>query len=143
MRCVPTCLESRAGPSVHRPAAAPHQLARWTTRHHASQASRHLSDAAQARGAHTGGMDSSAVPSQRPGGQPVLASTSPSHCHGSLDGTGAGDHDRPYRFGRRPRSSAPFPFSTRQYVRLLVLRSRLEAGLLGADDRAANQEDAS
>jgi len=36
----------------------------------------------------------------------------------------ARDHDRPYRFGRRPRASAPYPFSTRQYARLLILRGR-------------------
>jgi hypothetical protein len=42
-----------------------------------------------------------------------------------LDGPGAGDHDEPYRFGRRPRATAPFPFTERQYVRLLILRSRL------------------
>ena len=52
----------------------------------------------------------------------------------SRDGTGAGDHDQPYRFGRRPRSSATYPFSTRQYARLLVLRSRVQAGQSGADD---------
>jgi hypothetical protein len=44
---------------------------------------------------------------------------------GSLDGEGSGDHDQPYRFGFRPRASAPYPFSTRQYARLLVLRSRI------------------
>jgi len=41
------------------------------------------------------------------------------------DGTGAGDHDLPYKFGRSPRSTATYPFSTRQYARLLVLRSRV------------------
>jgi hypothetical protein len=45
---------------------------------------------------------------------------------GSLDGDGAADHDEPYRFGRRPRASAPYPFNTRQYARLLVFRSRLQ-----------------
>jgi hypothetical protein len=44
---------------------------------------------------------------------------------GSLDGRGSGDHDRAYAFGRRPSSAVPFPFSTRQYVRLLLMRSRL------------------
>jgi len=44
---------------------------------------------------------------------------------GTRDGEGAGDHDQPYRFGRRPCSENPFPFNTRQYVRLLVLRGRL------------------
>jgi hypothetical protein len=45
---------------------------------------------------------------------------------GSLDGDGAGDHDRPYRFGWRPRASTPYPFNTRQYARLLVLRGRIQ-----------------
>jgi hypothetical protein len=44
---------------------------------------------------------------------------------GSLDGDGSADHDQPYRFGFRPRANAPYPFNTRQYVRLLVLRSRI------------------
>jgi hypothetical protein len=52
----------------------------------------------------------------------------PPDCPGSKDGVGAGDHDRPYQFGRRPTSLAPYPFSTRQYVRLLLLRSRVRAG---------------
>ena len=45
---------------------------------------------------------------------------------GTLDGSGAGDHDLPYRFGRKPTSSQPFPFSTHQYARLLILRSRIQ-----------------
>ena len=52
---------------------------------------------------------------------------------GSQDGTGCGDHDVPYRFGWRPRAEAPFPFSTRQYARLLVLRSRIEDSLPSED----------
>lgn len=55
--------------------------------------------------------------------------------NGTRDGSGAADHDVPFRFGRRPRAEATFPFSTRQYARLLLLRSRVEAGLVGADDR--------
>ena len=43
--------------------------------------------------------------------------------------SGSGDHDVPYTFGRRPRSSATYPFSTRQYARLLVLRSEVRCGL--------------
>ena len=54
---------------------------------------------------------------------------------GSLDGDRAGDHDQPYRFGWRPRASVPYPFNTRQYARLLVLRSRLQ-------DRVAGEVDA-
>jgi hypothetical protein len=45
---------------------------------------------------------------------------------GSLDGDGAADHDQPYRFGFRPRASAPYPFNTRQYARLLVFRGRIQ-----------------
>jgi hypothetical protein len=45
--------------------------------------------------------------------------------------------DQPYRFGRTPRAIAPYPFSTRQFARLLVLRSRVQAGMFAADDLAA------
>ena len=53
---------------------------------------------------------------------------------GTLDGHGAGDRDQSYIFGRRPRSNATGPFTTRQYSRLLVLRSRIQEDLFGADD---------
>ncbi len=56
---------------------------------------------------------------------------------GSLDGTGAGDHDQPYRFGWRPRASVPYPFNTRQYARLLVLRGRFQDHLAGDDGQDA------
>jgi hypothetical protein len=39
----------------------------------------------------------------------------------------APSHDQPYRFGRRPSVRAPFPFTERQFARLLVVRSRLQA----------------
>ena len=52
----------------------------------------------------------------------------------SLDGSGAGDHDIPYVFDRLPRAAAPFPFSTREFARLMVLRSRARAGLACRDD---------
>jgi hypothetical protein len=55
---------------------------------------------------------------------------------GSHDGNGAADNDAPYTFGRRPRSIAPYPFSTRQYARLLALRSRVHADRLGLDASA-------
>ncbi len=61
---------------------------------------------------------------------PVPISPSPA---GSLDGSGAADHDAAYKFGRRPRASAPYPFSTRQYARLLILRGRIEASLADGD----------
>lgn len=50
---------------------------------------------------------------------------------GSLDGTDAGDNDMEYRFGRRPSARAPFPFTAREFARLLVLRGRIR------DDRYA------
>jgi hypothetical protein len=49
---------------------------------------------------------------------------------GSQDGTGAGDHDQPYRFGRRPRAIAPYPFNTREFARLLLLRSRVQNDMI-------------
>jgi hypothetical protein len=54
--------------------------------------------------------------------------------HRSLDGENKGDYDQPYRFGWRPRSNVPYPFSTRQYARLLILRSRLEQRRACQDD---------
>ena len=55
----------------------------------------------------------------------VLEHNTPNVSTGSLDREGAGDHDQPYRFGFRPRASHPYPFSTRQYARLLILRGRV------------------
>jgi hypothetical protein len=55
---------------------------------------------------------------------------------GSLDGDGAGDHDQPYRFGWRPRTNVTYPFNTRQYARLLVLRGRVQDRLLGDGEAA-------
>jgi hypothetical protein len=57
------------------------------------------------------------------------ATTSGTHCTNSAH---ADALDEPYRFGRRPSSRAPFPFTERQYMRLLVLRGRFES--LAADD---------
>jgi hypothetical protein len=56
---------------------------------------------------------------------------------GSHDGAGAGDHDQPYRFGWKPNARVPYPFNTRQYGRLLVLRGRVQDGHFATDDRAA------
>ena len=35
--------------------------------------------------------------------------------------------DEPYRFGRRPNSRAPFPFTEREFARLLIVRGRLQS----------------
>jgi hypothetical protein len=48
---------------------------------------------------------------------------------GTKDGSTAADNDQPYRFGLRPVAKAPFPFSERQYARLLILRGRMQDGL--------------
>ena len=55
---------------------------------------------------------------------------------GSHDGRGAGDRDMPYEFGRRPTAHSVHPFTTHQYARLLILKSRFQAGLVGSDDCA-------
>jgi hypothetical protein len=57
---------------------------------------------------------------------------------GTLDSNGASDCDRPYLLaGWRARSTAPYPFSTRQFARLLIVRSLVTAGLYATDDLAA------
>ena len=53
---------------------------------------------------------------------------------GTRDGLGAADNDQPYSFGRTPRSGSSYPFSTRQYIRLLVLRGRVQDGALSESD---------
>jgi len=55
----------------------------------------------------------------------------------SAEGSRFTTYDEEYRFGRRPRTIAPFPFTTHEFARLLVLRSRVCAGLFAADDLAA------
>ena len=56
--------------------------------------------------------------SQKQKPQPLSRSQGRTVDGGSLDGLGAADHDQPDRFGWRPRSSGPYPFSIRQYSRL-------------------------
>jgi hypothetical protein len=46
-----------------------------------------------------------------------------------FDAPGVGDHDEPYCFGRRPNARAPYPFTERQFARLLILRGRLRDNL--------------
>jgi hypothetical protein len=46
---------------------------------------------------------------------------------GTKDGSTAADHDESYRFGLHPSAIAPFPFTERQFARLLILRGRLHA----------------
>ncbi len=46
-------------------------------------------------------------------------------------------HDEPYRFGRKPTTAWPFPFTDRQFVRLLIVRSRIQCAPSPADQPAA------
>jgi hypothetical protein len=48
---------------------------------------------------------------------------------GTKDGSTAADNDQPYRFGLRPTAKAPFPFTERQFARLLILRGRTHDGV--------------
>jgi hypothetical protein len=48
---------------------------------------------------------------------------------GTKDGLTAADNDQPYRFGLRPTATAPFPFTERQFARLLILRGRVQDGV--------------
>jgi hypothetical protein len=45
-------------------------------------------------------------------------------------------YDESYRFGRRPTVRAPFPFTEREFARLLITRGRVQ-GDPSADDQLA------
>jgi hypothetical protein len=62
-----------------------------------------------------------------PSAQPKAQSSKPAPV-GSRDGIGAGDHDQPYRYGHRPTSAWTYPFSSREFAHLLVLRGRVQDG---------------
>jgi hypothetical protein len=48
------------------------------------------------------------------------------------------DHyDEPYRFGRRPTVRAPYPFTERQFARLLILKGRVSDAQSSEDLLAA------
>jgi len=46
-------------------------------------------------------------------------------------------YDEPYRFGRRPTVRAHFPFTEREFARLLIVRSRVQAALAESDQAEA------
>ena len=48
----------------------------------------------------------------------------------------AASYDESYRFGRQPTARVPFPFTERQFARLLIARGRVQAAP-SADDRPA------
>ena len=60
---------------------------------------------------------------------------------GSKDGSSASDHDQPYVFGRRPRAIAPWPFTERQFARLLIARGKYRMAP-SIDDAAVSEDDA-
>jgi hypothetical protein len=49
----------------------------------------------------------------------------------------ASAYDEPYRFGRRPTVRAPFPFTEREFARLLIVRSRIQAAPAESDQADA------
>ena len=55
-----------------------------------------------------------------------VTSTETGQDSGTKDGSIASDNDQPYRFGLRPTAKAPFPFTERQFARLLILRGRIQ-----------------
>jgi len=59
-----------------------------------------------------------------------VTSTETDPTSGTKDGSTASDNDQPYRFGLRPTAKAPFPFTERQFARLLILRGRMQDGAL-------------
>src|SRR3981081_2319013 len=61
-------------------------------------------------------------------GKPMDRTHLPETGAGTRDGSGASDNDQPYVFGRRPRAIAPWPFTERQYARLLLVRGRYMEG---------------
>ena len=52
----------------------------------------------------------------------------------SKDGTGAADHDQPYRFGHKLTTARPYPFSRAEFAHLLIVRGRVRAAKERVDD---------
>ena len=66
---------------------------------------------------------------------PVPSNESDLASCGTKDGSTAADNDQPYRYGLRPTAKAPFPFTERQFARLLILRGRVQ------EDASLNETD--
>jgi hypothetical protein len=60
---------------------------------------------------------------------PATSSEADQNDRGTKDGSTAADNDQPYRYGPRPTAKAPFPFTERQYARMLILRGRVQDGV--------------
>jgi hypothetical protein len=54
---------------------------------------------------------------------PVTPIASATESCGTKDGSTAADNDQPYRYGLRPTVDARFPFTERQFARLLIMRA--------------------
>ena len=59
-----------------------------------------------------------------------------SNCTSATAFDGGDSYDEPYRFGRKPTVRAPFPFTEREFARLLIVRGRIGA-LSGTWDEVA------
>jgi hypothetical protein len=64
---------------------------------------------------------------------PISATTST----GLTSASSVTDFDLPYQFGRRPHARAPFPFTERQFARLMSLRGRAQDALSSQDGAAS------
>jgi hypothetical protein len=49
----------------------------------------------------------------------------------------AASYDESYQFGRRPTVRSPFPFTEREFARLLIARGRVQAAASADDEPAA------
>ena len=115
----------------------PGRVAGQTTPYQARRGSRRLPEAPRHDRVRSWSIGCQGFVRMPPIDQPTPLSPKQPTPAGSLDGRGAGDHDLPYHFGRQPRAVATYPFSTRQFARLLVLRGKVAADLLGAEERAS------
>lgn len=55
---------------------------------------------------------------------------------GTKDGAGAADHDEPYTWGNHLSMMSHYPFSEVQFGKLIVLRGRVQDGILTGDTEA-------
>jgi hypothetical protein len=73
-------------------------------------------------------------------GQPTPCLLHVSLARETVEETPSSDYDEPYAFGQlRPTVDRPGPFSLREYVRLQLLRSRLQANPSALDHAARTQ----
>ena len=76
---------------------------------------------------------------ERPPRRRVELARSPSAAYPGRE-RGGGDHDQPYEY-RRPVACWTFPFSVREFGRLLLLRGRVQEGSLDDDLSSETRRD--